>query len=126
MRKIYTYFDGFGCPVEDFILQSEPRVQKRYRTWLDYIRNEANGFSGPHIKHFSLERYSRLYEMRLKVARVMVRIIFYEHLGDIYFLHAFYKRDSKDTEKALETALKILGNACEPDGHIPESKRVTI
>ena len=53
----------------------------------------------------------------------MVRIIFYEKNGDIIFLHAFYKHDRKDTEKALETALKILESITDENGIVSEKYR---
>ena len=50
----------------------------------------------------------------------MVRVIFYERNGEIILLHAFYKRDRKDTEKALEVALKILNSITDENGDVKE------
>ena len=50
----------------------------------------------------------------------MVRVIFYEHEGEIILLHAFYKKDRKDTERALETGLRILNKALTADGNMPD------
>ena len=41
----------------------------------------------------------------------------------IIFLHAFYKHDRKDTEKALETALKILESITDENGIVSEKYR---
>ena len=49
-----------------------------------------------------------------------VRVIFYEHNGELILLYAFVKRDRKDTEKALETAIKILCRITEPDGEVKD------
>ena len=47
------------------------------------------------------------YEFRIKVSKKIVRIIFCERDDNIVLLHAFYKHDKRDTEKALENALKV-------------------
>ena len=79
------------------------------------------------MKHFSIEKYRKLYELRIKATGIMVRVIFYEHNGEIILLHAFYKRDRKDTEKALETGLKILHSLLAADGTInPECRKEMI
>lgn len=62
------------------------------------LADERTPFCEPHIKHLSIEKYKRLYEMRLRSAGMMVRVIFYEHAGEVVLLHAFYKRGKKDTE----------------------------
>ena len=48
----------------------------------------------------------------------MVRVIFYEKNEEVLLLYAFYKRDKKDTEKALEAALKILNSISDTNGNI--------
>ena len=60
------------------------------------------------MKHFSIEKYKHLYELRLKAAGTMVRIIFHNIAENIILLNAFIKRDKRDTEQALEYALKII------------------
>lgn len=62
----------------------------------------------PHYKHFSLERYRGFYELREK-GKALVRIIFtYPPEGGILLLHAFVKRQKRDTMQALEQSLRIL------------------
>lgn len=53
----------------------------------------------------------------------MIRIIFYEHDGEIVFLHAFHKRDRKDTDRGLESALKILESIVDKNGKIPKENK---
>ena len=101
MRKVYTYFNGNTCPVCDFIDQTEPKIHKKFLFCLEYIKDEKNSFCELYVRHFSIEKYSKLYELRIKIAGTMVRIIFYEHDGNIYLLYAFYKKDRKDTEKSF-------------------------
>ena len=61
----------------------------------------------PHYKHFSIERYSSLYEVRER-GRVLIRIIFTYWDGDVLLLNAFVKRKQRDTMQALEQSLRIL------------------
>ena len=64
----------------------------------------------PHYKHFSIEKYQSLYELREK-GRVVVRIIFTPcPNGDYLLLHAFVKRQKRDTEKALEHSRRLLAS----------------
>ena len=118
MRRIYWYHSGGVCYVADFIEAADQKIQKKFVFCLDYIKEERNGFCEPYVKHFSIEKYRQLYECRMKAAGRMARVIFYEHNGEILLLHAFYKRDRKDTEKALETARKLLDTAVDENGEI--------
>lgn len=120
MRRIYTYENDGECPVNLFFENTNGKIINKLKYQLAYVRDEKNVFSQPHVKHFSLEKYRKLYELRIKAAGTLVRVIFYEHNTDIILLHAFYKRDRKDTEKALETALKILNCVMTQDGKIKE------
>ena len=63
----------------------------------------------PHIKHFSLEKYSSLYELREK-NKVLIRIVFTIHDGDILLLAPFIKHCTRDTMKALELSLRMLSD----------------
>ena len=124
MRKIYAYTKDNRCPVEEFIKATNDKIKEKLIFQLIYIKNESNPFCEPHVKHFSMERYRKMYELRIKAAETMIRIIFYEHDGEIVFLHAFHKRDRKDTDRGLESALKILESIVDKNGKIPkESKK---
>ena len=123
MRKVYTYYNGAACPVDTFIKETDKKIKKKLMFCIDFIKDEKNCFCAPHVKHFVIEKYSRLFELRAKAANTMVRIIFYEHNGDIYLLYAFYKKDRKDTERALETGLRILENITDENGDVIETYR---
>ena len=53
----------------------------------------------------------------------MVRVMFYEHHGEVILLYAFYKKDKRDTGKALETAYRILESIIERNGRITEEHK---
>lgn len=123
MRKIYLYHNGGDCPVADFIELADQKIRRKFAFCMDYIKEERNGFCEPYVKHFSIEKYRQLYECRIKATGRMVRVIFYEHNSEILLLHAFYKRDRKDTEKALEAARKLLDMAVDENGEILAAHR---
>ena len=64
--------------------------------------------SEPQVKHFSIERYRKFYELRERI-RVLVRIIFtIDEAGNIILLHPFIKRHQRNTYQALEISLGML------------------
>ena len=94
--------------VSDFMSRSDPKIKKKYEFLLRFIADETNQLKEPYVKHFSIERFKQFYELRLKAAKTMIRIIYYKADENIILLHAFNKRDKRDTEHALEYALKIV------------------
>ena len=104
---MYKSDDARG-QVDTFIKTSNLKIKKKFNFILRYIADEKNQFKEPYVKHFSIEKYKRLYELRLKAAGTMVRIIFYNIEENIILLNAFIKRDKRDTEQALDYALKLI------------------
>lgn len=104
---MYKSDDARG-QVDTFIKTSNRKIKKKFDFILRYIADEKNQFKEPYVKHFSIEKYKRLYELRLKAAGTMVRIIFYSIEENIILLNAFIKRDKRDTKQALEYALKLI------------------
>ena len=100
--------DGAKGQVDSFIKTSNIKIRRKFDFILRYIADERNQFKEPYVKHFSIEKYKRLYELRLKAAGTMVRIIFYNIDENVILLNAFIKRDKRDTEQALEHALKLI------------------
>ena len=100
--------EGAKGQVDSFIKTSNIKIRRKFDFILRYIADERNQFKEPYVKHFSIEKYKRLYELRLKAAGTMVRIIFYNIDDNIILLNAFIKRDKRDTEQALEHALKLI------------------
>ena len=100
--------EGAKGQVDTFIKTSNIKIRKKFDFILHYIADESNQFKEPYVKHFSIEKYKRLYELRLKAAGTMVRISFYNIDDNIILLNAFIKKDKRDTEQALEQALKLI------------------
>lgn len=102
-----------GCEsqVEAFIEGLEPKLRNKLVLQLFRLsRTPAAGLKEPHYKHFSIEKYRDFYELREK-SRVVIRLIFTVRPdGEVLLLHAFMKRQSRDTMRALERSLKLLSS----------------
>lgn len=95
-------------PITEFIKNSSAKVKKKFAFVLRLIADENNLLQEPYVKHFLIEKYKRLYEIRLKAEKNMIRIIYYEEDKNIILLYAFVKKDKRDTERALEYSLKLI------------------
>ena len=118
VRKIYCYSKDGENPLAVFAGNFNEKIKRKLRFVLRYAADEKNPLREPHVKHFTIEKYKRLYELRMKASNTMIRIIYF-HIGDdIVLLHAFVKRDKRDTEQALEFSLKMIEKI---DKHISET-----
>lgn len=111
MRVVKVYQPpGESAPVEDFLKGLDPKLcRKLLRHIFNLTRLNRTEMREPHYKHFSLERYSDFYEIREK-SQILTRIIYTIYGGDILLLMPFVKKQSRDTEKALEQSIKLLAN----------------
>lgn len=100
---------GRAAPVAQFIDNLEPRLrEKLIRQLIELPGTPRSALREPHFKHFTLERYRNLFELRER-GKVLVRVIFtIQADGGILLLHGFVKRQSRDTMQALEQSLNIL------------------
>lgn len=124
MKGIKTYWPpGRTAPVAAFLDNLEPKLrEKLIRQIFQLSRTPRSGLKEPHYKHFSVERYNCFYELRER-GKVVVRIIFtYEPDGEIVLLHAFVKRQKRDTMQALEQSHRILAELREHPEYAVEFK----
>ena len=98
-----------AASVARFIDDLEPKLRdKLIRQLIELPNTPRVNLREPHFKHFTLERYRDLYELRAR-GKVLVRVIFtIRPNGEILLLHAFIKRQSRDTMQALEQALSVM------------------
>ena len=108
--KIYKPPDG-PAQVTEFIEGLEPKLRDKVVRQILYLsRTPLPELKEPHYKHFSIEKYQSFYELRER-GWAAVRIIFTPcPNGDYLLLHAFVKRQKRDTEKALEHSLRLLAS----------------
>ena len=106
--KVYQPPGGVS-QVEAFIEGLEPKLRDKL-VWQIFrlSRTPPAGLKEPHYKHFSIEKYRDFYELREK-NRIVIRVIFTMlPSGEVLLLHAFQKRQSRDTMRALEQSLRLL------------------
>ena len=125
MRKIYVYRNDSGeVPVLRFIESTHKKIRSKFDFMLQFVKDERNMLCEPYVKHFSIDKYKMLYELRIRANGTMVRVIYYRAEENIILLHAFFKKSRRDTENALEYALKILNSfddsALYPTEHLAE------
>ena len=106
-----------------FIEGLEPKLrEKLLRQIIPLPRMPPSILREPHYKHFTLERYRSLYEVRAKNG-VAVRVIFtILPEGRVLLLYGFSKRQSRDTMQALDQSLRILAAFREHPEHAVEYK----
>lgn len=110
MKGVYIYKPPErAAPVAKFIDSLDARLRdKLIRQLIILPQTPRANLREPHFKHFCLERYRDLYELRER-GKVLVRVIFtIRPDGEIVLLHAFVKRQSRDTMRALEQSLNVL------------------
>ena len=111
MRAIKVYCPpGVEPPLYAFIDALDGKLKAKLLWQIFRLRNlPACELKEPHFKHFSLERYSQMYELREK-GKVLIRIVFTVQTEDVILLTSFIKRQPRDTKKALDQSLYILSD----------------
>lgn len=107
MRVLYVVTDDTHPPLLTFLETLEPKLQQKLFGQFSMLLKPPLPRE-PLVKHFGIEKYSQLYELRAK-SKVMVRIIFtIQNNGDILLLSPFIKKHKRNTMQALESSLKLL------------------
>ncbi len=112
MENIKVYKPpGCDSQVETFIEGLEPKLRNKLVMQIFRLsRTPPAGLKEPHYKHFSIEKYRDFYELRER-SRIVTRVIFTVRPdGEILLLHAFVKRQPRDTMQALERSLRLLSS----------------
>lgn len=111
MREIKIYRPpGAQGPLMEFLPGLEEKLRHKL-LWQIFRLSQIPlcDLKEPHFKHFVLEKYSHLYELREK-NKILVRIIFTIQDGDIILLAPFVKRQPRDAMRALDLSLKMLAD----------------
>lgn len=97
MRAIKVYCPpGAEPPLYAFIDALDGKLKAKLLWQIFRLRNlSACELKEPHFKHFSLERYSQMYELREK-GKVLIRIVFTVQNEDVILLTSFIKRQPRD------------------------------
>jgi hypothetical protein len=117
LRTIKVYCAPGGTPpFYEFLSSLDERLSFKLLYQIASLADRPmSNMKEPHIKHFSIEKYSHFYEVREK-GKVLVRVIFTIYDGDILLLAPFVKRQPRDTMRALELSARMLSTVREhPD-----------
>jgi phage-related protein len=95
-------------PLFDFMKNLDGKLRRKLIT--QFCMLELSPALGePHVKHFTIAKYARLYELRAR-SGIMVRIVYTTRSdGGIILLEPFVKRHKRNTAHALESSLRLLG-----------------
>lgn len=89
----------------------EKQRQKLFALFALLLQVPEAAMREPYVKHFGIEKYRALYELRAK-SRNLVRITFtLTERGDVLFLIPFIKRRQRDTMQALDASLRLLAQS---------------
>lgn len=92
---------------------NEKQRQKLLSLFALMLQAPVSVMREPYVKHFTLERYSSLYELRAK-SKTLVRIIFtMTPDGDVLFLTPFVKQHRRDTIVILLFSMAVSASAVE-------------
>ena len=110
--KLLTAAPADGAPplLDFFDDLEEKQRQKLLSLFSMLLQAPAAVMREPYVKHFRIERYQALYELRAK-SKNLVRIIFtLTESGDVLFLTPFVKRHKRNTMQALDRSLDYLAH----------------
>ena len=98
-----------SIPLYDFFdTLDDKQRQKLLTLFAMLLQSPATVMREPYVKHFGIERYQALYELRAK-SKNLVRIVFtLMENGDVLLLIPFIKRHKRNTMQALDRSLDCL------------------
>lgn len=124
-RKIYILPAGDGkVPFLEFKSGLDEKARQKIDYGLSCLALFPEYWSEPHVKHFTIERYTQLWEYREK-SKILLRIIFaLDRQGNIIILKPFVKRHNRETMQSLDAALSLLNTIPAEDylEYIPHSQ----
>ena len=109
MKKLCMYQDGRSVDVKQFLLTLPDKQRDKFLRQIAMLILPRDTLGRPQVKHFQMDRYRCLYELRDKYQNQLIRIIFaYTSSGDVVLLEAFIKDHKRKTDVALASALEKL------------------
>lgn len=122
MKKLLMFAPQEGAPpLPVFLKTLEPKLCTKLESLFLMLAVTPVGLlREPYVKHFTIERYRTLYELRAR-SKTLARIIFTVRPdGNVLFLAPFIKAHKRNTMQALDTSLKMLSQLDDGSGSIQE------
>lgn len=109
MKNLYVYRKVDEADVKQFLFALPDKQRDKFIRQIAMLILPGNILGRPQVKHFQMDRYRCLYEIRDKYQNTLVRIIFaYVADGSVVLLEAFIKDHKRKTDMALAAALEKL------------------
>ena len=109
MKNLYVYRKADETDVKQFLLALPDKQRDKFIRQIAMLILPGDILGRPQVKHFQMDRYRCLYELRDKYQNTLVRIIFaYVADGSVVLLEAFIKDHKRKTDMALAAALEKL------------------
>lgn len=97
--------DGRGrCPVEEFIAEQPPKAQEKILGQIELLEELGLQLLGKTDFLSRLKGYD-LYELTIKVSRVLYRIFLVIRDNKAWLVHVFKKQSKKTPQKEIKTAI---------------------
>lgn len=122
MKKLLMFTPQKGTPpLPAFLNTLDPKLRAKLESLFVMLAVTPVGLlHEPYVKHFTIEKYSALYELRAK-SKLLARIIFtLRPDGAVLFLAPFIKTHKRNTMQALDASLKMLSQLDDGSGSIQE------
>lgn len=109
MKNLYVYRKADEADIKQFLLALPDKQRDKFIRQIAMLILPGDILGRPQVKHFQMDRYRCLYEIRDKYQNTLVRIIFaYAPDGSVILLEAFIKDHKRKTDVALAAALEKL------------------
>lgn len=119
--------DSAPPPILMFLSSLDGKLQQKLDLQIRRLAfTPVSALTEPHYKHFTIAKYSRLFELRER-GRALVRIIFtIQEDGTVILLEPFIKRHKRVTMQALDSSLKILARIEQRPGLLIEYESLEV
>ena len=95
---------GGNQPVSAFLHNLDDKTRAKIAVQLETLQRRDIPMQPPAVKAFRQVRHKGMFELRTRMNRTMIRIIFCFDDSKIVLLHGFVKKQDRETTYALEMA----------------------
>ena len=97
--------DNGEVPVLESIKNMDAKMQAKIYREINLLEEFGRELHEPHIKKIVGQKYSDLWELRIKQSSNIFRIIYFTYIDDLcVLLHGFQKKSQKTPKKELDLA----------------------
>lgn len=102
----YYQKENGKIPVFEFLCSLEPKMRAKVSHYIDLLEKTGTNLKEPYVSSIKGEKCRGLWELRVKFASDITRVLYFTFQGDTFvLLHGFKKKTNKTPERELERAL---------------------